>query len=341
MRTKSVSRLFTVVALAGLTMTAHAGTDLVITPLPDPHPGLKAFLVKAVADVGDLVGSIIGLNLTNAHQIWRNAAIAPSPANQSSNLDAMPAPFWGAQWTPWDSHLKLNLSTSPSLTVSPGFGTAETNDGSNPAPLTAAELVPSVGFEAFPGTAGIGSLSFTGASAQVTLLAPRPTTLDFLQIVVPNGTSAFLSVTFESDNLDRDVFSNVEVGASDPNGPENTPPVVNDQNTVFPAHSLTVYQLLGTDAEDGNDANLLWSWTGLSGPGVPAIAPTLSPSGSLSWDTTGSANGVYMSTITANDLGNPSLSDDGILRIQVPEPGAIVLAGLSLIGIFASRRRIS
>lgn len=139
-------------------------------------------------------------------------------------------------------------------------------------------------------------------------------------------------------------FDDLPVGGSGPDPNDNTPPVVDnlvlaeiwDQETKAFNNQTNDYQLQGTDAEDGDDANLSWVLDNFTGPGAPANAPTVSATGLFQWDPIGSTNGFYFADVTVTDSGG--LSDSGVLRIQVPEPSTMLLAGLSLVGVFARRR---
>lgn len=133
----------------------------------------------------------------------------------------------------------------------------------------------------------------------------------------------------------------------------NTPPVVTDlfagedwdQETQAFNGTPASYQLQATDTEDGDDENLSWTLDGFTGPfdagGNPIAGAgngnqTVSSTGLFEWDPTGSTNGYYFAAVTVEDSG--ALTDSGILRVQVPEPSTMLLAGLSLVGVFARRR---
>ena len=146
-------------------------------------------------------------------------------------------------------------------------------------------------------------------------------------------------------------FSGEIAVAGDPNpvpisgliggGAPNTPPVVDDQLIVCSfGIPCNLRQLQAMDAEDGNDANLIWDTAiNLVGPGVPFNTPTLTADGKFSWDPTGSATGLYTTPIKVTDSGGEM--DTAVLSVYVPEPSVFVLAGMSLMGMILSRRRIN
>jgi hypothetical protein len=192
-------------------------------------------------------------------------------------------------------------------------------------------------------------------------------------VLLASGTySGSISFNESGPNLGANVWPNIGattvvtantafniVMGVDPNEPgENTPPTVDnlfpgeatfDQHTLATFTNPASYQMQGTDAEDGDDANLDWELNTFTGPfaidGVTPLpgtgngAQALSSTGLFTWDPTGSALGFYFAGVTVTDSGG--LMDTGILRVQVPEPGVLVLAGIGLIGIVASRRRLS
>jgi hypothetical protein len=184
------------------------------------------------------------------------------------------------------------------------------------------------------------------------------TSFKFAQLTT-TGTGLFNGRIFLQDPAAPVIIPfSLDVGGGDPNGGENTPPTVDDlfpgevtfdQHTLATATTPASYQLQGTDAEDGDDANLDWALNTFTGPfaidGVTPLpgtgngAQALSSAGLFTWDPTGSALGFYFAGVTVTDSGG--LMDTGILRVQVPEPGVLVLAGIGLIGIVASRRRLS
>ena len=81
---------------------------------------------------------------------------------------------------------------------------------------------------------------------------------------------------------------------------------------------------------------LSWSDLTVNGPGSPLIAPTLNADGTFSWDSHGSLLGVYTFDVTAtNAFGR----DVGRLTVEiVPEPTAISLFSLAIIGIVGRRQ---
>jgi len=200
-----------VVVLLVVAVSARAGVMLQVTPLPSPHPLLEAFLVTAVADSGDLVGSFADMTLTGVHSVTENAI----GGGQSTSADEIGGTFWNPIWDAWDTRILLDLG-APTLTLSPGFVIGETNDGSNPAGLTPIELEGPAPFGAFGGTAGVGDLAYSVSTDQITLLAPRPESIAFLQVVIPIGTTANLSVTLLSDNNDVTPLSVAISGVPEP-----------------------------------------------------------------------------------------------------------------------------
>ncbi len=241
---------------------------------------------------------------------------------------------------------KSDTHLTPLTGALTGEASAEDNNGTN-----ASNMVDNAFFNYGTGTFLTGAWGIPGAS--------QSDTAKLAYIVIPTGSESSLNIigsiatstgTFSLDEMDFDF-------GGDPNGPANTPPTVDDlfpgeagfdQHTLATLTNPASYQMQGTDAEDGDDANLDWTLNTFTGPfsngGNPLPGSSngnqmLSPTGLFTWDPTGSGRGYYFAGVTVMDSGG--LMDTGILRVQVPEPGAFVLAGLSLIGVFASRRRLS
>ena len=194
-------------------------------------------------------------------------------------------------------------------------------------------------------------LDINALLGQLTLPGANALSMEELEAVLSGSAALFTGTdVFEVENP-TSISIILELGM----GGENTPPTFQDNNPccsefdqIIQATRLTPasYQMKGQDAEDGNDANLDWTLDTFDGPfsfaGNPLPRPgngdqTLSPSGLFEWDPSGSGRGYYFGGVTVMDNGG--LTDMGILRVQVPEPGTFILAGLSLVGIFASRRR--
>ena len=143
-------------------------------------------------------------------------------------------------------------------------------------------------------------------------------------------------------------FGSAMINVTGEGGGDNTPPVgVNALiDNVF-ASTLIQHPFDANDAEDPDNA-LVWSdlqfagLPGFGGTGVPNLAPMLGADGAFSWNTLGSARGVYTATATVTDTGG--LTGTAVLTInvtQVPEPTTFGLAGLALVGIVGLIRRRS
>ena len=188
------------------------------------------------------------------------------------------------------------------------------------------------------------------------ILAP----VDFAQAVMPDGGTGTYIFRFADDGSQVSELSGTFGGTVvDPNNqpPEVTnqfvdnPPGIKfyDQTTSFdPAGGLQTYQILATD-DNTDPANLTYEITGAEGPldifGNPVAgafdpnSAAIATGGEFSWDPTGSAQANYF--ISFNVFDEQGEMDSGVLRINVPEPGTIALAGLGLAGVFTRRRKQS
>ena len=200
-----------------------------------------------------------------------------------------------------------------------------------------------------PPTEGIISLGNPGSgfsndllSHKVAIAGPSQSPVVVLaQILMMQGATGSFSGAIAVAGNPNPIAVSGMIGGDDPNSGENTAPVVDDQLIVCSfGIPCSLRQLVAMDAEDGNDANLIWDTAiSLTGPGVPSGTPTLTADGKFSWDPTGSVKGLYTTAIKVTDSGG--LMDTAVLSVQVPEPGVFVLAGMSLIGMIVTRRRLS
>jgi hypothetical protein len=131
--------------------------------------------------------------------------------------------------------------------------------------------------------------------------------------------------------------------------PQNGAPAVIDgayYSVYTPMDEEITHQLTAADAETPEgpftwDELTLVSYTPkFQEPGVgPALAPTLSPSGLFTWDSTDSPTGIYVWSARVTDPGG--LSDVGTFLVQaiIPEPASMMLVGLYAICICACSHR--
>ena len=126
--------------------------------------------------------------------------------------------------------------------------------------------------------------------------------------------------------------------------PANLPPNVTPdggQRGITPAPGRIFMQQFSFT--DDLDSALNWSVVSFTGP-QPTSNYSIDGTGKFSWDTTGVPAGyqqVYHLVVRGTDNGpGPGLSNDGDIFITMPEPGTFVLAGMSLIALVTSRRKL-
>jgi len=200
-----MKRLLCLGAMFAILLANSASAAIIVTQqqLPDPGPGLQAFNVRLTPDGASstAIGSVVGLNLTNVHQVWQNAAGNGDTPRQD---DAAVGVFGKAAWGPLDTYVKTAALTNVNL--SPGFGLSESNNGTNP---TAVNVAPNAPFDTFVGSAGIGTLTATGSQPTIAFLAPQPTVIDLLQVVVQTGQFGHLTMQLVDQSAGG--FQNVDM----------------------------------------------------------------------------------------------------------------------------------
>ena len=101
--------------------------------------------------------------------------------------------------------------------------------------------------------------------------------------------------------------------------------------------------LSGDASDDGPLSELVWSITGVSGPTTPdPNSYMIDNSGLFTWDTTGipqSNTADYDFAIQIVDMNGSGLSGMGTHTVRLPEPSTMILASLSLVGVYTRRRK--
>jgi hypothetical protein len=313
-----------------------------VVPQASPGTGLESYLVQIAGTDGAAVSTVRAFELTGVHQVFKNAAAVP---NTTPRLGDTGGTFGNASWAPVDTHL---MAIPPSNT-SPGFGIGETHDSTNP---TGMELAADAPFQAFGGSAGIGTMRFVDTlnaanslEATLAFLAPQPSTVDFLQVVIPAGAQANLKMFVEDSNVNGVAFdmmiggvvvdpatgnppagsiSGLLQGAFDSRTSGSDPAilpimimdgVVQSFDLVVDQPELSGFVQVEALAEVGK-YNLV-----LSGP-FETLDPGTILSGSLSFLT---------------DNGNV----DYTFSVNVPEPSTVALTGLAMVGFVGFLRRKS
>jgi hypothetical protein len=128
-------------------------------------------------------------------------------------------------------------------------------------------------------------------------------TVPLAQVVLPVDGVARFDVYAET--TDGRIWGYSSSTSVPPLGPSVHDAILGDrpQGSMI-SHSFTT---------DGGDLPITWSDLLVSGPGVPAIAPTLTADGMFNWDTVGSPLGMYNFDVTAinavgNDVGRLSVN---------------------------------
>ena len=180
----------------------HAGVTLQITPNAAPAPGLESYTVTAVSTDATNLVTFSDIHVTGStHNVWGFGGDPKTP-----KTDPFPSTFLKAEWAAYDTHL---IVPGGDILTELGSALDEGNDGSNPAGLSL-ELDPP--FAGFTPVIGVGEYGH-GASASSFALVPaaQATSVDLLQVVIPEGDKAWLSMGVVNAQLAKTAFENVEI----------------------------------------------------------------------------------------------------------------------------------
>ncbi len=155
---------------------AQATTNLSITQLPNPAPGLVAFQVTATDTQFDVVTlSDIQIIEGNVHNVWQFNKAAPG--NYKLSNWKVADVFLKEAWKVYDTYLTIldaDMISEAPPTITEG------NNGTNPAGLV---LAPDPPFGAFLATCGMGAYG-QGAGGSIALgPAVKGQSVPFLQVV--------------------------------------------------------------------------------------------------------------------------------------------------------------
>lgn len=335
---------YVAVALVASCAVAQAGVMVNVVQQTSPGAGLDSYLVQLVGTGGANVSTVRSFSLTNTHQVWNNSIGGPA-ATQTPRQGDTNGTFGNSSWQAYDTHVK----TLPGNTTSPNFAITETNSGSNPTGLS---WVPSnPGFASFTGTGGIGGMSFADTlnpanslEATLAFLAPQPSSVDFLQVIVQSGQTANLKMFVEDSNAAGTSFD-LLIG-------EIAPPASGNP----PAGDISGLLQGAFDNRNGGPAIVPISITGGNVTGFSLLAddPSLQSFLSFSDDPTTEEAGNYLlglngpfDTLPPGTLLSGSLTvftDNGDVlytfeNVSIPEPSTVALASLAAIGLVGFARR--
>ncbi len=307
--------------------------------IASPGGPLVAYDLRAVSDSGQTINTVANPTVVpnggsmGLHQAWAPFSVSGSPTRQDQ-LNS--GPLWNDAWLPYDSF--WFFETANSLSVGGTF--TETNSGAG----GVAGLPNGV---AGPPTTGFGNFGFTTANASklFTVASGLPDSdVPFAQLVMKETDSVLVSMVVLDNQGLRTDFQEVCIGNC------GTPPDVGDRDLspdgsgmVFFPGDMIMGRVPYTEA-DGDTVD--WSLVSLIGPGGVDFTPqasvdqddTATDSGKFSWTAPLDApTGRYHATIRGTD---PDGSDTGDLSFRVvPEPGAIALLGIGMVGLVLGRRR--
>jgi hypothetical protein len=167
------------------------GTDL-------PQGGLKSYTLTAVGTAGEVINTfsnplLSALNGLGVHQVWGFPGTSATPSKTEHA-----APFFNADWTPYDTHFKFG-ATDQVLNLGTPYG--ETNNGGTTGTLGLTQAF------ATPTNSGYGTFTSAADSTRVILPNLASSSVQFFQVVMRAQDTARFQAKIEGSGA----LSNIDI----------------------------------------------------------------------------------------------------------------------------------
>jgi hypothetical protein len=292
--------LATAVIVLAVPAWSAAAILLQATSSPLPQGDLVQWQISAVGTAGENLNTFSQVSIVpegpglGVHNVWPAASNTPTPWRTD------PSPDFDASWAQYDTYFKF--AGAADLVLDLGTPFSESNNNATTGTLG---LLSGFG----PPLSGFGTYSSAASSTKVLLPQKSGSTVNFMQVVLKAGESAFLDVEVvgNAGTVSR-YFDNFRIGGV------TQPPLAVDAELGDKLQGSIVGHTFSTSV---GDSPITWDNLMVSGPGVPANPPALTSEGVFTWDSAGSPAGLYNFDVTAINSGG---SDMGRLSINLIEP---------------------